>query len=487
MSSTSPINPYYIDLFDDGLYPLEATANSHDLEKNAHINLLRLHVLLAILFERTIVVPEQWATSSASFLYVAHEVLENYKDEARAKDDEHESTRFIRFPFCVYFIKRKTERYHPGIIYLAALAERAAQGRRVQLSPKLVGSQEGDEPRRQFREACGTAVAASHFDDSTIHRLRGQLQRALGDGACAAWISTLSQRLYQWQDEAVIIDFETSFAERYRDELEVQTRAIAATLLGPGGNEQVLADPRIQEFRQFLVDAKRDNIELHSIMDLWQRSQTRCSENVQHLIAATGRYAMHRAMARATNADHADSCFSYYFRKTDGGVLKDEICMATESPIVGFFDELRRTETRSHARQDRDFRIQVRSEQGRRLEPRSWVCAWERLWDYLVSDEWKRQRAKREEALAKAHGDTRTQAEIWGEILEDLPLRGDLPFAVQRVGDEFVAKTTDPEQSAEVRRPIESLLRGSRLRGRDESGSAEQDGLDPARQLSLFD
>ena len=70
-------NRYYFDLLDDGLYRLDA-----DISKQGNpqqlIQVLRFQFLLCALFHRTVIVPEQWLISSATFREVAFEVIRHW-------------------------------------------------------------------------------------------------------------------------------------------------------------------------------------------------------------------------------------------------------------------------------------------------------------------------------------------------------------------------------------------------------------------------
>ena len=64
----------YLDLFDDAIYEPKSLYRN-DGYFSYELNLLRMHIFLWLLFGKKIIVPEQWAVSSASFQIVIGELL----------------------------------------------------------------------------------------------------------------------------------------------------------------------------------------------------------------------------------------------------------------------------------------------------------------------------------------------------------------------------------------------------------------------------
>lgn len=418
----------YLDLFDDGLYPVEAV---NDLEASGPVNTLRLQVLLAILFRRPLLVPEQWAISSATFMKVAYEVLHHWTPVLESRVSRTDTAqRLIPFPFKVLFFRTREEK--SGFrVYSQAFVERATKGHRIQVTPRLAN--ELDAELREELRAAFLSLPENPAQEAIDAKLRSALFRTLGDEQAAVWISSLARHLSIDDGERYgFFDGQT-----YRQELSRQVNVVfdhvqRSPLLQDSGEQ------RIEDFRAFIGEARARRMNFSDLTQLWTIARTYDKPSAV-LIAAAGRYVLHRSMASTLGVQFAASMPALYFAEAPDSY---------DALAERFFLELRDRELESDkAPQTPDIDTWIRDVRVRTDQP-AWPDVWREVFAFSISPEWGRSKRRLAEGLPALPQDRRHQHEAWDEIVD---LLGNLPvFEVCRSSSDerYLTVRISPASSA---------------------------------------
>lgn len=173
----------YIDLFDDALYrwPSEVESNYASLK-----NHLRVLVFTNLILGRAVLVPEQWAVSSAACIDVLAEVAAGYRRYQAGRLANRTSAALpIRFA-CFDRSSEVVGQVRTGFELPTALLERAIVGRRLRLSERIDAGA-GRDALRTLMTACVQDDRPDPF--GVDFQLR--LEDILYDGARAGGLAAL--------------------------------------------------------------------------------------------------------------------------------------------------------------------------------------------------------------------------------------------------------------------------------------------------------
>lgn len=173
----------YIDLFDDALYrwPSEAESNYASLK-----NHLRVLVFTNLLLGRPIIVPEQWAVSSAACIDVLAEVAAGYCHYQAGRLANRTSAALPIHFACFDRTSEVVGQVRSGFELPAALLERTLVGRRLRLSERI----DAGAGRDDLRALIAACVEEDRPDPFGVN-FQLRLEDILYDGARAGGLSAL--------------------------------------------------------------------------------------------------------------------------------------------------------------------------------------------------------------------------------------------------------------------------------------------------------
>lgn len=436
MSTISKHRSLYLDLFDDGLYDIVAVEGSR-LEDTAHFNLLRLQALCAILFRRTMVVPEQWAVSSATFLKLAAEVLKNYeRTQHRRESRTDEKFVIAPFPFELRCFRRNG--IDPRHAYLVALAERAAKGHRIQLGSELATNADGGRARRaKIEGVCRTAFEGGGFDNSSQNRLVDSLCECLTEEV-AQWIGLLAKRVYDSNPD------DTTFLSGDYSELLGKYVGLVQHTLASDAALRELSAKSTEQFLDFFKQAHARRVDLSRLTQLWEIAK---QYDVAGLIVGVGRYVIHRAMAEKTDSDHGGFAAPFYFE----GQYDDYARLLLER-------------TRHHQQAKRDLKLSDTSlwVNGRHTAEHhqpAWPAVWDKVWESSVSKQWDAMLGKLNEMTAGLPPGALPSEHLLDEVLDAI-VNGVDTFQLSRNGACLEARIADDAETVQ-RIPFAALVSGT--------------------------
>ncbi|MGB0660938.1 MAG: hypothetical protein ACPGNV_12260 [Mangrovicoccus sp.] len=320
-----PHRSIYADLFDDGITPFnyvleDISGQQHDFEKRL-LDSVRFQVLVAILFDRQIAVPESWMASSPLFLRVFAEIDRSFSSIVRRTDAGGAVDTFARFPFSFTFFQQASE--SPAEDFLRALSFRLSQGRRIRWLPTSGVFSDADDLEAKkllangidnFLKTTGKIEGSAarkfgHWLFMEMETVFGSAQ-GKGYGALAVAVGSLLERL---------ASFEGRNAVRFwgKEGRERQLRVVGSTVQDV--LNVVSTDPKIfdafpdeiVEFRSFFEEAQRSGKSMSDIMGMWPILQN-YDPRVAKTAEAFGRLALNRGYASSTAASQSTLSFDFY-------------------------------------------------------------------------------------------------------------------------------------------------------------------------------
>ena len=261
---------HYIDLFDDALYQVSAIG-SEDVPTEQLKNTIRLQVLISLLFRNQIIVPEQWALSSATFLQVANEVIDGYQRKIVLRDRASPEKALIKPPIVVSFRQRDVSA--PSAFSLA-MAERLDIGSRLMFS-SVTGDSGNDRyqvSRRVLRDLFvdkTDAFEPSQFDCRFEDRVADVIQ----DDNMACNIRGLCAYLAMYSDPDFKLGQRSAIEFHDIAQYTSNMSEHASTVRTVCNIDEILLnsdDSRVGEFKEMFDRAERDKIPISSFMDMWE-------------------------------------------------------------------------------------------------------------------------------------------------------------------------------------------------------------------------
>lgn len=320
-----PHKSIYADLFDDGItsfnYILDDISSKENEFEKGILDSVRFQILVAILFDRQIAVPEAWMASSPLFLRVFAEVDRSFSSVVRRTDAGGAVDTFMRFPFKFTFFGEANG--SPAEAFLRALSFRLSQGRRIRWLPASEAFSKADDLEAKIRLAKGIddfLSTTNEIDENTAKKFSQQLFTDMetvfgsapgkGYGALAIAVGRLLERL---------TTFEGRNAVRFwgRDGHERQLKVVGSTVqdvLKVVSTDKIIFDAypnEIVEFRSFFQEAERSRKSMSDIMGMWPILRN-YNPRVAKTAEAFGRLALNRGYASSTSASQGTLSFDYY-------------------------------------------------------------------------------------------------------------------------------------------------------------------------------
>lgn len=318
------LHAFYIDLFDDGIPKINVlTENiSQSLVEKNLLDAARFQILLAILFERQVAIPESWAISSPTFLRIFSEIKNAYSDIVDREDSAGAVAKAALKPFVFCFFSDIHN--SPTEAYLTAFIRRLEEGKRVQCLTALdPASPLLDERARiyiadYFKRLIHSLVTTPNIE---YKKFRDDLSNVIYDGFDGAIdiykgssVAFAISDVVEYLNDQFVIK-ETQFWQNAEGEIHRNTVKEIVLRVHQSLNDEYglgeLYPFQAQEFRKFFIEASRKNVAISDVMGMWKILQNYDRE-VKETIEAFGRYALNRGYGKATGAAQNTLSFDYY-------------------------------------------------------------------------------------------------------------------------------------------------------------------------------
>lgn len=381
-------NRYYFDLLDDGLYRLDA-----DISKQGNpqqlIQVLRFQFLLCALFHRTVIVPEQWLISSATFREVAFEVIRHWTPFVdRRTGYGEQSQRRVEPPIAFSFYDRgKTA--SPFDHYLHAFVERLESGRRVQqaVSLDLASATTAGRIRAELKTLLTDQMEAGRseaFQDDFLDGLVPLIgeQPAIRLATVSRYVGRLARR------HALPLD-QTAYHRQLRHCLQRLKDIVRDPPFYAQLEQHTGGTDRLRLLRELFDTAERDKVQLHELTDLWRLIPRNLSEDSRrHALSleAIGRAIMHRALKEESASDLGSLGIGLYRPDSGGDAFESDILRFVCSPA----GHVPAREERTAAASDFDMAVLNAGATYDMAQRISWPEVWRDIWVYAYSEPWER-------------------------------------------------------------------------------------------------
>lgn len=458
--------PLYLDLFDDGIprpgRNVLAPLSGDDIGFESRLaNTLRFQMLLAVLFDRKIIVPEAWAVSSPMFLRVAGEFLEHYRHQVVVHDAVGARSVPSSPPFVVAFgpQAREGSTVHR---FAYSLWWRLSTHRRLMFSQSLSGTPAENQALGASARLAATIKPLLRGPAHRLQDLPALLQDSMarnGESAVAEQLGhrmTHLMRFLQSHPRSGWLPFD---AARYEKRLwtEVHSvRAAVASLSSHQAQDQGIAVTGLSRFFRQIEAQQSGN---RSIMALWQHlmSMDLPAED-KATLEAFGRYVLNRAYASALGATAASSIsFEAYARgpaDARAGALLDRLLLAdaaAEGPAG----------TPVH-----DFVAMASEHPYDLVDTIEWSRTWQAVADFALSPGWKAERNRLLDRMQALTPVQRLRAESWYPVFDRInaALHGHLQILPDgdvarmiRLGRKLAARAAEQAQEAAQGDAVTSL------------------------------
>ena len=281
----------YIDLFDDELYSLaQIEAEAGSSERLLYLeNSIRLQILLSIMRGNQIVLPEQWASSSAVCLKVISEVAQGYMDFRR-----NHGRKVFRDSEPFLLVRNPKHESEVDNVYVSVLINRLKNDSRLCLSSKVydVNQQECYDNRQKL---------LLFFTDQKSHEMLSA-SKDLGDilsDDLADHILTVADYFNEFP-KCVL-----SYNEKgYYGGIASRLTNVRAKCVPEVEGLEIFEKELFDELQYFFTTAKEEHgIKIYQLMDLWEHSKTGgYGADVQVFIENIGRNIMHSSMSEQINS-----------------------------------------------------------------------------------------------------------------------------------------------------------------------------------------
>jgi hypothetical protein len=400
---------HYIDLFDDALYNADCI-DVFDADREKLKNTIRLQVLITLLFRNQIIVPEQWALSSATFLQVANEVIDGYRYKINLTNRASPEKALIKPPIVVSFRKRDVA---ANSAFSLAMIDRLENESRLMFSALTKDTSNGksqtarERLRRIFVDKTHT-VNPAEFGMQLEQRVTDVIE----NDNTATNICGLARYLAEYTDPDP--EFSAWSATEYHNAANYESDMAmhASTVRHVCAKDSVLHsydDERISHFAEMFERAQRDGIAISSFMEMWPLAQG-YPEATSDLITRIGQYCMHRSIANSTSADFGSTLYGAYSGKSDDN-----------------FDQILIARTRAHeylkankAGQDLDFRFLATTHADKYdfSDRFSWKEVWANVAEFAYSSDWEETLRHLEHKLAGLDAEEVHNEPLWREVFD---------------------------------------------------------------------
>ncbi len=425
---------FYIDLFDDGIPKsnlLVKNISRSSTEKQL-LDAARFQILISILFERQIVVPESWAISSPTFLRLFSEIKQSYPDRVNKIDSAGIVTKAPMFPFVFSFFS--TNHSSPLKAYLSAFINRLENGKRVQcLTDLRHDSRTIDQKARlsivNYLKDVSNTLNSSGVIES--HKFSNGLWDSIYKGLEG------SPNTYEESSVAFAITNIVDYLGSHRALLETQyweasnaldhTKTVQENVLRV--YKALHSHPKMDEiypsqthaFREFFEESKRKDIIFSDIMGMWDILKNYDDEIVS-TAEAFGRYALNRGYENASGAGQSTLSFDYY-------------CQGTPSQFAyELLGNVAALEHKSHELGTSFSKfIEMAPSQEYDLDDTiEWRNAWESAAILASSEQWREKRLNIENNIVNLIiKEERLPTDVWCELFDDINAEfQDLSFKV---------------------------------------------------------
>lgn len=296
----------YFDLFDDELYPLRLY-EAGDLQAVERVdyleNIIRLQMLLAILGGKSIVIPEQWGVSSATFLKLASEVASGYMVFANRHEDNNKVR--LKPPFRLAYYTNEVEVKS----YADVFSRRLDSESRIRCSLRL------DD--RDIRDSFSYYLKNIDYEVS-FGVIKQEVNGFVKDVDLAGYIAKLIIyfKRYAGRMSSYSLD---DYIETNRDTLE-RVKEFCRVSDASGDVERDLHSATYC----FLNEAsKKKNI--GRLMELWDMLKDDASYTIKQkiFIENIGRNTLHSSLSSVARANYSSYFHGTVNAKTDRRILSD--------------------------------------------------------------------------------------------------------------------------------------------------------------------
>lgn len=411
---------FYIDLFDDGIPEknlLTTNIDKSSVEKKL-LDAARFQILLAILFERQVVVPESWAVSSPTFLRIFSEITETYPEVVGREDAAGIVKKAPLKPFVFSFFSPKN--ISPAMTYLTALVNRLKTDRRVQCLEGLGSKNKPfDKSARShiadyLQEVTNKGEISNHkaFADGFRDAIYKGFDGFDDDKDESSIAFAISDVIKYLNNHRVILETKYWGSDDINTHKTVVQENVA--LIHAVLHHSTLAEifpSQTNSFIDFFKEAQAKKIEFADVMGMWAILKNHDLE-IRDTVEAFGRYALNRGYGKAVGSSHSALSFNYYCHGLPPSpfafALLERVATAEQSSNSADLSFSSFIEISPAFNYDLDDTI-------------DWKNAWKAAATLACSGAWKTKRTQIEEKFNKSQeSNQEIPIEIWHDLFDDI-------------------------------------------------------------------
>ncbi len=330
-------NYLYLDLFDDGIVDrnvlLDAASIKIDDHESRALNVAKFQTLLCMLFDRRIIVPEAWVTSSPLFARLFVEIFDALPTEVQKEDNLGSQPITAVNPFVFSFIKPTND--NAAITYLEALESRLRrEDGRIEWLPKIDPAKAYWEAQQQLADIISEFLISSpEFNGYELDKLEGDLERVLlgafelepADGGqnlakavrkITEYLShpkaTQEARKAWWGNQGHL-----SHAASIQKAIKNVFAAIAEDK-----SLRELHTTQVNQFGSFVEEVQQKNIAPSNVMAMWPLLKN-YDQDIRIAAEMFGRYSLNSGFSDSLNSSQNALSFNYYSSAPKGDFIND--------------------------------------------------------------------------------------------------------------------------------------------------------------------
>lgn len=348
-------NGVYLDLFDDGIPKKNLLVESVEpgsLEARL-ANTARFQILLCLLFGRSVIVPEAWLISSATFLRIAQEIEEYYSLELEERDAIGRVYKPTPPVFQVSFLDDEPAPLTTK--YLLAFARRLEENRRIECLTGVLQAQSeiAKDQRRHLAAFMRKQIPRSDTLAMSIDRFQADLNELLSsmsagpEASLRAWsasraISGVLRYLAAKPADILALTWGKDGECRYRTHAATQVALVHKVVDWMGDKSNYTTE--VEAFKFFFDNVRAANVQFADIMGM-QQLLAKFDPPMAKIIRAFGRYVLNRGYAMGVQSSLAGVSFKFYaqgensefYNELMGSILNRER-KTTEVEFPGFLE-----------------------------------------------------------------------------------------------------------------------------------------------------
>lgn len=319
----SMISRVYLDLFDDGLYEGMCLRQASDLNTSI-LNTLRFQILLALLFKRTIVVPECWLASSATFHVILGEIAPAYTGVVKSWSAASGTlVKKIKPPF-VFAFSQSDEM--PLIqAYAADIVRRIREDRRLMFSSALMAEDIGLRRRVRDQLVARLETVFSGRDvssDSVATAFAESIASALDEDEAESVRTRISGLISYLSNPYVTAAPHTyGIEKKWNKHTAFRTKSVEAFAATVAGRAESPLDKTATAFLSLFEWCSKNAVHRSDVMAMQRYArQMPSGGDAIGAIEALGRFSMHSGYGRAVGADTQTFTGQFYSQGSEAGV-----------------------------------------------------------------------------------------------------------------------------------------------------------------------